>query len=29
VASSYVVLVPTELTGEAAQAFIKGGETEA
>jgi len=29
VASSYAVLVPTELTGEATQAFIKGGETEA
>ncbi len=29
VAKSYAVLVPTELTGEATQAFIKGGELEA
>jgi hypothetical protein len=29
VAKSYAVLVPTELTSEANQAFIKGGELEA
>ena len=29
VANSYAVLVPNELTSEASQAFIKGGEQEA
>jgi hypothetical protein len=29
VAKSYAVLVPTELTSEANQAFIRGGELEA
>jgi hypothetical protein len=29
VASSYAVLVPTELTGQATEAFVKGGELEA
>lgn len=29
VANNYAVLVPNELTGEATQAFIKGGELEA
>ncbi|MBJ7280374.1 MAG: hypothetical protein JHD31_00670 [Rhodoluna sp.] len=29
VATSYAVLVPSELTGEANQAFVKGGELEA